>query len=850
MYSSFYVLAFACIRCFCYGLCLCSILAVYAEALRAQGYLIEGKVTDSETGEGIPFANVYLPQNRKGTTTDFDGNFSIRTDQLEDSLTASYVGYYKRSKPLQQGQAQQTVFFQLEPENQSLNEIVITMGENPAWDIIRKAVKNKNTNDRRSLQSYAYESYSRAQLDINNITERFEGRRDMRSIIQAIDSIGFLNDDEGKRLVPIFVSETVSRYYHNQNPEKQKEIILKNKTQGVGVREDGVLSQLVVGSFQDYNFYQNWIRLVEKEFVSPIADSWRLYYEYYLIDSSFIDQHFCYQIELEPKRPQDLAFRGTIWIDSESYALKQLDLYIPREANINYVNQIKIQQTAIQTPTGAWLTNKSRIIIDVAALNRKAAGILAKFYLSNQAHEVNQEYPLSFFDERITRADDAYQSDAAYWQTHRHEPLSARDLQVFAMIDTIKNVRVVKSYVEVIDILTSGYKTVGKIDIGNYLYTYAYNTYEGHRVRFGARTNESLSKHIVLEGYGAYGTLDQRWKYGGDIRWIIGRKPWTEIGLTHRFDIAQIVFDEDILNVSMLFKAALFWGDMRKRQPYYLRQSQAYIQRDLLRGFTQKLSIQHRYFESIDNLTQLNFFKDSQSFDPVIEQDFEVAELVAEWRYAPKEVLIRDGNRRISLGTRFPVFTFRYHWGVPGLLGNNFEYHKFWFNISQKVRLGTLGDGKYSFSAGYTDSPLPYPMLFVQLGNPFSLYSQSAFGMMGFAEFIQDRYISFHYEHYFNGLITNHIPLIRKLKWRAFMMFDALYGGISSQSIALIPEANRPFAFTQEGQMQMGLPYLELNYGLENIFKVLRVHVFHRLTYLDRPAAQPWGLKLSARIRL
>jgi hypothetical protein len=130
--------------------------------------------------------------------------------------------------------------------------------------------------------------------------------------------------------------------------------------------EDGTtVTQLVGSSFQEYNFYQNWLNILSKDFVSPIADGWRLYYEYDLMDSLYVGEDYCYRLDFFPKNPQDLAFTGSMWITKKEYALKQIDVNIGKQANLNFIEKIRIQQELEPTVEGAWLPVKNRVLIDV-----------------------------------------------------------------------------------------------------------------------------------------------------------------------------------------------------------------------------------------------------------------------------------------------------------------------------------------------------------------------------------------------------------------------------------------------------------------------------------------------------
>src|SRR5690606_9263921 len=145
----------------------------------------------------------------------------------------------------------------------------------------------------------------------------------------------------------------------------------------------------------------------EKQFVSPIADGWKIYYDYDLVDSLFIGDHYCYRIDVYPNRPQDLAFQGTIWITKNEFALKQVDLTIAKEVNLNFIDKIKIQQELEPTAAGAWLPVKARKMFDVGELSKDTPGFLVKSYTSIKDYSVNEPHPPSFYNIPIEVAENA-----------------------------------------------------------------------------------------------------------------------------------------------------------------------------------------------------------------------------------------------------------------------------------------------------------------------------------------------------------------------------------------------------------------------------------------------------------
>ena len=74
----------------------------------------------------------------------------------------------------------------------------------------------------------------------------------------------------------------------------------------------------------------------------------------------------------------DLLFNGQIWIDTTSFALVQIDATVGKEANLNFIDKIKISQELEETNEGAWLPAKTRFLIDVEEITKNSAGMLLK----------------------------------------------------------------------------------------------------------------------------------------------------------------------------------------------------------------------------------------------------------------------------------------------------------------------------------------------------------------------------------------------------------------------------------------------------------------------------------------
>jgi hypothetical protein len=300
--------------------------------------------------------------------------------------------------------------------------------------------------------------------------------------------------------------------------------------------------------------------------------------------------------------------------------------------DLNYINKVKIQQELSITETGHWMPGKTRILMDILPL-KNAPGMLAKSYISNRDFQLNQPKPDKYYETFVDMAEDAQLESAEFWEKNRHESLSDTDLQVYAMIDTINSIKVVKTYVELLDIAINGYKTIGKVDVGPYLFAYAYNTIEGNRFQLGFRTNPYFSDKWIIKGYGAYGTGDGNFKYGASLGYIISRKPWTEVTLMRAEDIDQVGLSAgDLVGNNNIFYSFTRFGTLVR--PYWNRLNRLSIKTALNQGITQSVTLVNKEFDPLFNFAYKTEPSDENS---PTSSEYTTTELRFENRFARDE---------------------------------------------------------------------------------------------------------------------------------------------------------------------------------------------------------------------
>jgi hypothetical protein len=814
-------------------------------------YVIKGRITDASNGDPIPFASVGLLGINVGTTTDFQGQYTLKTKILSDSAFVSYVGYKRKVKKLDKQLAVQDIDFQVEPSRSALKEVIVYSGENPVFKILRKLLANRQQNDRSRLNAYEYSSYTKMELDVDNISERFRQRKVMKDIEAAIQKFEKIAGDDGKMIIPTYISESLSQFYYRESPQRKKEIIQKTNIKGVGVKDGSFVSQLVGGNLvANYNFYQNYVSFFGKDFASPIGEGFKANYKYYLGDTVNVDGRICYQIDYEPKNPMDLVFSGQAWIDTTSFALVQIDATVDKAANLNFIDKIKISQELERTESGAWLPSKTRFLIDLEELTKGSAGMLLKMYISNKDFKVNQPKPVEFYDLASEVAEDAKEPNPDFWKYARHEPLSRQDIQAFSLIDSVQNLPVVKTYIEIAEIVFSGFKRFNDIELGPYITSFAINRQEGARFRLGFRTNANFDKNWILRGNVGFGTKDLVPKYAAEIDYLFSKKRWTMAGIRHSYDIERVGLTPELIGDNKLFYAFTRWGAFSGA--FFRRQSEAFFTTEATKGISLTSSLTMRSFDPLfwfQYRLQPELGKNSP-----VRNYYQETFLTIEARFAKNETYMMNGNEKITLATRrIPVITLKYQRGFKGILGGDFNYERFTLKAYQTLRLGKIGRSDYTLQAGYTPSNLPAPLLFPHLGNETFFFVRSAFSTMNYFEFVSDQFVSLQYNHNFEGLLFNRIPLIKKLKWRFIASSNLVMGSQRAANKDIMKDVNNPlksrfldrYSFDS---LEPGKPYVEAGYGIDNIFKILRIQAFHRLTYLDH--GNPMNFRLMASINV
>ena len=822
----------------------------------AQNTIVNGRVTDANTKVALHYVTVTFAGNNGGVTTDNDGKFRLSTREKYAEIKISYIGYKSVTRTIDPGK-EQTVNIALSEDHQLLNEVVVKSGKkpkyrnknNPAVELIRLVIAHKDKNRLESYDYAEYHQYEVMNFYLSNLSEKFRSKhifKNFQFLFREQDSTAI----GGKLLLPIYMEEKLSQNYFRKSPFTKKQVVEANKQVKYDERfiDNQGLSSYFNRLYQDIDIYDNNISLVTNQLLSPIADHSPDFYKFFITDTLKDQSPQLIELSFTPRNTNDLLFAGKLYVTMDgNYAVEKAVLTVNKHINLNFVREMQTTLLFEKNGDGKYHLSQSDLKMEFGLNKNKGGGIygerkviLNNFLINTPRSKQTYDGPAQVYAMNSASKDDLY------WIASRPDTLDAAKAGVYKDIDSLQTIPSVKRTMDWVTLGLAGYKNFGAFETGPASTFYSFNPVEGFRARLGGRTTPELSKRYYFETYGAYGTRDQRFKYFLSTTYSLNNKsiysfPQSYVRASFQHDTKipgqelQFVQEDNFL---LSFKR----GD-----------NNMWLYNDILR-----LDYVHEYESHFSY--KLGFKKWDQSpagslyFQNLVGNNLNnvntvhTTELSLELRYAPHESFYQGKIYRVPIIDRYPIFTLRYNQGFKDLLGGGYNYQNITGNISKRFYLSQLGYTDVVVEGSYIFGQLPFPLLDIHHANQTYALQLNSYNLMNFQEFVSDHYASINIDHNFNGFFFNKIPLLKKLKLREIIDFKGLWGGVRSQnnpandpSLLRFPVnglTGAPFTYTLNNG-----PYMEGSVGVGNIFKVIRIDLVKRLTYLDHPEVSQWGIR-------
>ena len=794
---------------------------------------VSGVIVDIDDNP-LAYASVFFSDSSDGTISNEDGTFYLESDLTNNKLIVNFLGF-KTKEILLEKKINYKLKIKLYEKNEDLEKVVVYGGKqpkknNPAVDLLLKVIEKNNKRNIFKVDQYRYDKYEKIEFQLNNIDSSFINRKTFKNlefIFNDLDTSKY----SGVNYLPFFVNESVSEVYGDNTNSSYKDILL-------GRRNSGFNSNQAIIAFTedlkiDYNIYDNYIKLFEKNFTSPISKPGINSYNYVLFDSMFIDNRWSYNIIYYPRRKNELTFKGDFWVTDTIYAVKKINLEATKSANLNWVKQIYIEQDYKEYLDSIYLINKDYLLADLSYSKKNdEKGIYAKRTTIFDKYIFNESKPIDFYKEsKYKYNSEIFNRDEIFWNTKRLESLNDDETGVYKLIDTLKTIKKFNLFYDIASVLGSGYVEIDKwnIDFGPIYNIYGYNEIEGNRYKFGGRTFFDQNDLWRLKGYLAYGDRDKQIKYGFSASFLINQKNRFIISSSHKKDISQLgmnlnALDYDILNSGLASSSITTKGINNLLTNVKITSLNFEIEPFV--NFRIKLTNRIRSFNSVND-EQSYFSYNDTTVQSGISNEINQFSIQTTFSYTPGKKLVGNGVDRYLVDYDYSTIIFKYTKGIKGIFNSDFNYDKIQFSYIKPWYIGSIGKLKTSLDIGKTIGVVPISLLHVIPGNQtiYSLYG--TFHNLNYYEFITDTYAGLHLEHNFNGRIFSRIPFLRRYNLREIVGVRAVWGEISNKNKEL----------SSPSELNLVAPnnkvYWEYSFGISNIFKILRIDFNYRGNYLD-----------------
>jgi hypothetical protein len=728
----------------------------------------------NESNEPIPFVNVFVKENSKGTTADEKGRYFLTLDPGFYTLVFSSLGYKTKSIPITMGDAAISKNIWLESSSIELNEVVVKASRrDPAYEIIQKVINNKDKY-LAQVKSYKTSLYVRASetADPKKKKQKSSTDEDDASSKKGppVDPLEEARKKEQQKLESINLVE-MNLDLNYQYPDKYKEERTAYKLYG---RQEGLF--IPVFSQADFNFYHNLVDLKgisEVPMISPISRLAVLSYKYKLEETIKEGTNIVYKIRVTPRKSGDATCKGVLFINDSTWNINRLDLTLEK-GGLKFYDEFSIKQSYQEVAENLWIPYRQEFSYFTKAGSRAFRGNTVLVYSNFQR---DYQFPEKFFGNEVSViTKEAYKKDSSYWNSTRPDPLTPEQQKMVAYRDSVQAAHSSKKY---LDSMQAKYNkvTVGEVlyhgvgfrnerrksyvNIAPLLGLVGFEVIAGFRLGPWASYFRSFENGRLLSTSGnlSVGLKNQDWQGGGSI--------WTRYN-PFKLGDASMRIGRSFYSVNS-FDAYL---NQLRISNYILHEHIDFFHRiELFNGFYISTDLGFHNRKSLEDYDRTSIINEViDETDPLVFEPYQALISNLRFAYTPAQRYMREPNRKVVLGSKYPTFIFNHRKGWDNLFTSDIDFDYLDIGLEQSLQIGTLGDSKYSIYAGkfINTRDLRYVDLkrFRQ-SDPY-LYSDPlhSFQLLDTSLVATDLFLEAHYIHHFNGAMINNIPFIKKTKLR------------------------------------------------------------------------------------
>ena len=819
---------------------------------------ITGRVID-EDGFAVSYASVQYRGHKIAVSSDSQGKFSIEKHPGW-VLTVSALSY--KSQTISVNEKMDFIEVKLKDDSHKLNEVVVktkrgkySRKDNPAVELMRRVIAAKKKTDLSNHDYYQYDKYQKITLALNDLKkEQLEGKffSKRQYLLDQVETSPY----NGKLTLPVSIDETVSQHIYRKDPKTEKDIIKGQQSNGIGqvIQTGEILNTALKDAFTDVDIYDDYVRLLQYPFPSPIGRTGISFYHYYIEDTVYVERDLCYHLQFIPANSQDFGFRGELYVLADSSLhVKKCNLYMPHNTDVNYVKNMKIEQEYTRLDNGEWVLSKDDMIAELH-VNSVLQDLLVVRNTRLTDYAFDELPKILFKGKAKVRHDmDAMNRDEAYWNKYRQVDLTKSESSMDSFIHRMENSKGFKYIIFFVKALMENYVEIGggtdgkksKFDLGPVNTYISKNFVDGIRLRLAGRTMAALNPHFFWDGYAACGTKSNDWYTGNIFTYSLNKKKNSPFEFPMRnltFEVARDVTspsDENLLhnkdNFFMTFRAAT-----QDEMFLYHRQKLAFTY-ETDWGFRFNTSLRFQSNRTVGNLHYYHL-------DGTEVKKIRMTDLNVGINYNPGVTYVNTKQQRLPINLDSPEIGLSHTMGFRGFMGGQYHSNITKLSIYKRQWLGSWGYLDFHAIGQAQWNKVPFPMLILPPINLSYFEQETTISLMKDWEFLNDRQVFWALSWDMNGKLLNRIPLIKKLKWREWFAIKGVWGHLTDKNNPYLEKNQgdgRLFKFPKNSHVMNDTPYWECVVGVHNIFKFFSVEYVRRLTYLNNNNIDKWGIRFG-----
>jgi len=755
--------------------------------IHAQQFTIRGSVQNIKTNEKLAYANIKLSGSTIGTAANLEGNFELKLKPGKYVLIASYIGYYSDTIAVELNKNITDLKFELRETDLSLPEIVIHPGENPALEIIRKAIEKKKERDEK-INSYEFEAYTKGIVR----TEKDFAPRGGRV------SLGVGTSDSTNLKITGILENQSKGYY--LKPDNYKEIILARK-QSANFPSS---INIVTGRRVMQNFYDGDVSFFDTDLPGPLSDNALDYYYFYINKVLALDDKKVYKIYMATESPVDPGFEGSVFITDSTYDLIKVDLQLNRAANIGGIfDTINVFQQ-FRNYDGIFMPADYRIFLKANFLGLARVG----FELNSVLYDYKINEPLNsddFSNAIVTVLPEADKKDSLYWVSSQTIPNTLEEEKAYERIDSLSKAPVTFwdrfSFFSTRTYLSEHLATNGTLNL------YHFNRVEGHALKLGLYANDYFEQRLDSYLDVSYGFSDKRVKTAFGFTYLLGNYRTYSIKFNAYNNLKTLFQNYDSYSDFTATLLALI--NKEEFRDYYYSNGfdlkltgEVFPVLELSAGFINKTD------KSAKVNSNYSFFRKDRSFHPNPEvYETKINALTAGFRLDFRKY-IEDGyfRRRTSLGKSYIIFSGDVAYSNKDLLNSGLDFTTYRFYINIYINTFRTASLRMKVFTMYNNGTLPLQDMYALPGNLNAVSKNFTFRTLRINEIFGDRVTTLTLEHDFRDEIFRFLNIRGLRSWEISLnlFFNAAITKIGDKSHKLLSTELKTFS----------KPFYEIGFGI------------------------------------